>query len=181
MHFAYQYILNLVKTHGENILWILILYFFGKAILTFVIKRIIGLADDGDDTVDSRTEKRARTLGHILVNMGNVVIYAVILLLVLSLMGVDIRPILAGIGIGGLAIGFGAQSLVKDLVMGLFILIEAQYDVGDRVKIGACEGEVVRVTMRSTVLRDDEGRIYFISNGTVNNVVNLSKKMRPQE
>ena len=98
-------------------------------------------------------------------------IYVVLLLMVLSLFGVDIRPILAGAGVVGLAIGFGAQSLVKDFVSGLFILVEDQYGIGDKVKIGSNEGKVIRITMRSTVLKDDEGKNYYISNGTINNVI----------
>ncbi|MBU4031044.1 mechanosensitive ion channel family protein, partial [Patescibacteria group bacterium] len=111
----------------------------------------------------------------IIVATGNVVIYVIILLMVLSLFGLDITPILAGAGVIGLAIGFGAQSLVKDFVSGLFILIENQYDMGDRVKIGTFEGRVVKITMRSTVLRDDEGKTFYISNGLINNVINLSQ------
>jgi small conductance mechanosensitive channel len=91
------------------------------------------------------------------------------------LFGVDIRPILAGAGVIGLAIGFGAQSLVKDFVSGLFILIENQYDIGDKVKIGSSEGNVIRITMRSTVLRDEEGKTYYISNGSIKDVINMSQ------
>jgi len=94
----------------------------------------------------------------------------------LSLFGVDTTPILAGAGVIGLAIGFGAQSLVKDFVSGLFILVENQYSVGDRVKIGNFEGRVIRITMRSTVLHDDEGKTFYISNGLIKDVTNLSQQ-----
>lgn len=97
----------------------------------------------------------------------------------LNLSGVDIRPILASAGIIGLAVGFGAQSLVKDFVSGLFILIENQYGVGDRVKIGSFEGNVVKITMRSTVLMDDEKNKHYISNGLVKNVTNMSQQNDP--
>ena len=93
----------------------------------------------------------------------------------LSLSGVDIRPILAGAGIIGLAVGFGAQSLVKDFVSGLFILIENQYDVGDTVKIGTFEGEVLQISMRSTSLKDADNNVYYISNGAIKDVVNKSQ------
>jgi len=134
-------------------------------VLKLVVRRLVRIVDD----------KRAMTLGRIIVATGNVVIYVIILLMVLSLFGLDITPILAGAGVIGLAIGFGAQSLVKDFVSGLFILIENQYDMGDRVKIGTFEGRVVKITMRSTVLRDDEGKTFYISNGLINNVINLSQ------
>ena len=133
------------------------------------------MVEDEDEAHRSAMEKRAQTLGNVVVNVGNVVIIAIVLLMTLELFGVDIRPILAGIGIMGLAVGFGAQSLVKDFVSGLFVLIENQYSVGDHVKIGALEGKVRKITMRSTVLRDDEGKTFYISNGSVSNVINFSQ------
>lgn len=176
-----SFLVDFSRSYGTDILSILLLYFFGKIILAFIVKRTIKLADDGDDTNDSRAEKRAKTLGNVVMSIGNIIIYIVILLMMLSLFGVDIRPILAGVGIGGLAIGFGAQSLVKDFVTGLFILIEGQYDVGDMVKVGSFEGEVIKLTMRSTVLRDMEGKTYFISNGSVSNVINVSRHAKDNE
>jgi len=98
--------------------------------------------------------------------------------MILNLFGVDIRPILAGVGVIGLAIGFGAQSLVKDFVSGLFILVENQYRIGDKVKIGSSEGNVIRITMRSTVLKDEEGKIYYISNGSIKNVINMTQQKK---
>lgn len=136
------------------------------------------MADDGDDSHISQKEKRAKTLGLIIKSIGNVLIYSVLLFMVLSLSGVDIRPILASAGIIGLAIGFGSQSLVKDFVSGLFILIENQYGVGDRVKIGNFEGNVVKITMRSTVLMDDEKKVYYISNGLIKDVTNMSQQKK---
>ncbi len=166
-------ILNIFKTYGKDIIWIVVLFFLGRAILKNAVKHILmKLADHSEDV---KLQKRAETLGHIVITTGNVVIYIIILLMVLSLFGVDIRPILAGAGVIGLAIGFGAQSLVKDLVSGLFILVENQYGVGARVKIGGAEGKVIKITMRSTILRDDEGKTYYLQNGSINNVINLSQ------
>lgn len=173
-----ELIINFFKQHTVEIIWILILYFLGKIILNFIVKHLIKLADDGDDSHISQKEKRAKTLGLIIKSIGNVLIYSVLLFMVLSLSGVDIRPILASAGIIGLAIGFGAQSLVKDFVSGLFILIENQYEVGDRVKIGNFEGNVVKITMRSTVLMDDEKKVYYISNGLIKDVTNMSQQKK---
>ncbi len=175
-----EFILNIAKENATDITWIIILFFFGRIILKLVVKRLARIVDDGDDDRVSQKGKRAETLGQIIVATGNTVIYAVILLMVLSLFGIDIRPILAGAGVVGLAIGFGAQSLVKDFVSGLFILVENQYGIGDKVKIGNIEGRVIRITMRSTVLRDDEGSTYYISNGSVNNVINMSQQKKSQ-
>ncbi len=171
-----EFIFNIIKQNAADIVWITALFFFGRTILKLIVKRIVRIAGDGDDEHDSRGEKRAKTLGHIIVTTGNITIYLVILLMVLSLFGVDIRPILAGAGVIGLAIGFGAQSLVKDFVSGLFILVENQYGIGDRVKLGGFEGKVIRITMRSTVLKDDEGKTYHISNGSISNVINMSQQ-----
>ena len=170
-----EFIINIIKQNAANIIWIITLFFFGKLILKLIVKRLAQTVDDGDEAHISQKEKRAETLGHIIVSIGNIIIYAMILFTVLNLFSVDIRPILAGAGIIGLAIGFGAQSLVKDFVSGFFILIENQYGIGDKVKIGSSEGNVIRITMRSTVLRDEEGKIYYISNGSIKDVINMSQ------
>ncbi|NHZ86202.1 MAG: mechanosensitive ion channel [Planctomycetia bacterium] len=173
-----ELIINYFEEHAVEIIWIFILFFLGKIILRFIVKHLVKLADDGDDSHTSQKEKRANTLGQIIKSIGNVLIYSVILFMVLNLSGVDIRPILASAGIIGLAIGFGAQSLVKDFVSGLFILIENQYGVGDRVKIGSFEGNVIKITMRSTVLMDDEKKVYYISNGLIKDVINMSQQKK---
>jgi len=171
-----EIIITFLIAHGLEIIWLLVLFFWGKIILNFIIKHFIKLADDGDESFTSKKEKRAKTLGHIIRSIGNVIIYSIVLFMLLNLSGVDIRPILASAGIVGLAVGFGAQSLVKDCVSGLFILIENQYGVGDKVKIGSFEGEVIKISMRSTVLMDKERNVFYISNGLITNVINMSQK-----
>ena len=164
--------MNIIK----GVIWILVLFFGGRFVLKKIVARGIKLVKGKNQAKDSALEKRAKTLGDILLTTGNVIIYALVFLLVLKLFGVDITPILAGVGILGLAVGFGAQSIVKDFVSGLFILIENQYSVGDKVKIGSFEGRVKRITIRSTVLQDKEGKIFYISNGLIKDVVNFSQK-----
>ena len=173
-----EIIINFIKQHAVEIIWIFILFIFGKIILRIIVKHFIKLADDGDDSHTSQKEKRAKTLGNIIKSIGNIVIYSVILFMVLNLSGVDIRPVLASAGIIGLAIGFGAQSLVKDFVSGLFILIENQYGIGDKVKIGNFEGDVIKITMRSTALMDNEKKVYYISNGLIKDVINMSQQKK---
>jgi len=172
-----EYILNFLTpenliAYGKEALCILLLFIFGKLILRQIVKKLVETTEDDGTAV----HQRAETLGKVVVSIGNTVIYTVILLMILEMFGIDIRPILAGAGIIGLAVGFGAQSLVKEFVAGLFILVEGQYGVGDKVKIGSTEGEVVRVTLRSTVLKSKEGGTIYLSNGSVNNVVNYSQK-----
>jgi len=171
-----EFILNLAKQNATEIVLIIVLFFFGKIILKLIVKRFVNMVDDGDDSHISQKEKRAETLGHIIIKTGNIVLYAIILLMILGLFGIDITPILAGAGVIGLAIGFGAQSLVKDFVSGIFILVENQYGIGDKVKIGSFEGRVIRITMRSTSLRNDEGKVYHISNGLIKDVINSSQE-----
>jgi len=170
-----EYIINIVKENATDVIGILILFFLGRELLKVMVRRLARVVDDGDDTHASQKEKRAETLGHIIITTGNVIIYAIILLMILSLFGIDIRPVLAGAGVIGLAIGFGSQSLVKDFVSGLFILLENQYGIGDKVKIGSFEGQVVKITMRSTVLKNEEGKVYYISNGGIKDVINMSQ------
>ena len=176
MNAVQEFILNILKTNGSTIIWIVILFLFGKMTLKLIIKRITKLVDDGNDEHISQKEQRAATLGHVVMIIGNIVIYVVILLMILILFGVDIRPILAGAGVIGLAVGFGTQTLVKDFVSGFFILIENQYSIGNKIKIGNFEGKVVCITMRSTILKDDEGKTYYMTNGSISNVINFSQK-----
>lgn len=173
-----EFLINLAKTKGADIAWIIALFFIGRAVLKKIVYRVVKFADDGQEG-DSLLEQRAKTLGNIIITTGNVVIYVIVLLMVLKVFGMDITPILAGAGIIGLAIGFGAQTLVKDFVSGIFILIENQYGIGDKVKIAGAEGKVIRITVRSTVIRGDGGETYFLSNGfiTGKEVINYSRNL----
>ena len=106
---------------------------------------------------------------------GNMVILGVTIFMILEIIGVDIRPLLAGAGILGLAVGFGSQTLIKDLVSGVFIIMENQYSVGDEVKIGTYTGKVVRISFRSTVINDIKEGMVYVSNGSIGSVANLSQ------
>jgi len=173
-----SFVLDLIKTHGADVIWIVTLFFLGRIILRKIVKRAIKISLGENKESQAQLKKRAKTLGSILIATGNVIIYIIILLMTLNLFGINIAPILAGAGIIGLAVGFGAQSLVKDFVSGLFILLENQYSVGDKIKIGSFEGEVLKITMRSTILRDEEGKTFYISNGLIKDVTNFSQSSR---
>jgi small conductance mechanosensitive channel len=176
-----SFVFNLIKTYGADIVWIFVLFFLGRIILKKIVKRAIKITAEKDEEGQIKLEKRTKTLGSVLITTGNIIIYIIILLMTLNLFGINIGPILAGAGIVGLAVGFGAQSLVKDFVSGLFILIENQYSVGDEVKIGSFEGKVLKITMRSTILRDDEGKTFYISNGLIKDITNFSQSHRLKE
>jgi moderate conductance mechanosensitive channel len=125
-------------------------------------------------TRDARTEQRARTVADAIASLWKVIIWIVCALTVLGLLGVQLGPLVAGAGIAGIALAFGAQSLVKDYLSGLFILLEDQYSVGDVVTIGTASGTVEDVNLRVTRLRSVDGTVWFIPNGEIRNVGNQS-------
>lgn len=119
--------------------------------------------------------KRADTLTQVIRDLARVVILGVGGMMVLSEVGVDLKPLLAAAGLGGLAIGFGAQSLVKDVISGFFILLEDSVRVGDVVEIAGVSGLVEEVKLRTIVLRDESGSIHVIPNGSINTVKNMTQ------
>ena len=122
-----------------------------------------------------RVEQRTETLRHIIRSVGKGILILVIALTVSSELGFSIAPVLASAGIVGLAVGFGAQSLVKDFISGFFILFEDQFGIGDAVKIGDFSGVVERMTLRATVLRNLEGQVYIVPNGNIHTVTVMTK------
>ncbi|MBI2641292.1 mechanosensitive ion channel [Candidatus Roizmanbacteria bacterium] len=123
---------------------------------------------------------KTRTIRSLLKNIADIVLYLLAILMILSNWGVNITPILTGAGIIGLAVSFGSQTLIKDLIGGFFIIFEDQFNVGDKVRINNVEGEVERVTMRLTVLRDKDGNNIYIPNSQVNVVTRYRKVTAPK-
>ncbi len=109
----------------------------------------------------------------ILKGIIDIVFFLIAVLIVLSYWGVNIIPILTGASILGLAISFGSQTLIKDFISGFFILLEDQYSIGDKVKIGNFEGEVQEITLRLTILKDSKGNQIFIPNSQVTTVIKM--------
>ncbi|MFV0457779.1 MAG: mechanosensitive ion channel family protein [Actinomycetales bacterium] len=122
-----------------------------------------------------RRAQRARTLGTVLRSTATGVIGAVAILMVLSELGLNIAPLLASAGIVGVAIGFGAQSLVKDFLSGMIMIVEDQYGVGDLVNLGDAVGTVESVGLRVTQVRDVNGTLWYVPNGQITRVGNLSQ------
>lgn len=123
----------------------------------------------------SRTEARAETLGHVLRSVAIAVVWGFAGLLILSEVGVNLGPLIAGAGIGGIALGFGSQSIVKDFLSGLFMLVEDHYGVGDVVDLNFATGTVEEVSLRSTTIRDLKGTVWHVPNGQINRVGNFSQ------
>lgn len=124
---------------------------------------------------DRESIKRAETLGRVMRYIATVVITLIATMLVLAQLGVSVAPILGAAGVVGLAVGFGAQSLVKDYFTGFFLLLENQIRQGDVVKLGDHAGLVEDVTLRYVQLRDYDGNVHFVPNGTISTVVNMSR------
>jgi small-conductance mechanosensitive channel len=122
----------------------------------------------------ARADQRARTVGDALAGLLRAVLWAVGALLVLDQLGVSLAPLLAGAGIAGVAVGFGAQALVRDFLSGLFVLIEDQYGVGDVVELGSHTGTVEDVNLRVTRIRAVDGTVWFVPNGELRVVGNTS-------
>ena len=120
-------------------------------------------------------QQRARTLGQILRHLCTVVVLGAVAIRSLAVLGLDVRPLLAGAGILGVALGFGAQSLVRDVIAGLFILAEDQFSVGDLIEVNGRPATVEALTVRSTTLRDFNGHLHFVPNGEMKIVVNRSR------
>ncbi len=122
-----------------------------------------------------RASARAETIGLVLRSIGVAVIWILALFMMLGQLDIDLAPLIAGAGIGGLALGFGAQSIVKDFLSGLFMLIEDQYGVGDIVDVGSASGTVEKVSLRSTTIRDVKGTVWHVPNGVISRVGNSSQ------
>ncbi|HET7234546.1 MAG TPA: mechanosensitive ion channel domain-containing protein [Longimicrobium sp.] len=144
-------------------------------ILRLIIRRIERSLGEPQPGALTAQEQRTRTLIGLLRSVGRVIIFVIFLFMLLSAIGLDLGPLLAGAGVVGLAISFGAQSLVKDVISGLFILIENQFGVGDVIRIGSVSGAVERMTLRVVVLRDVHGVVHIVPNGEIKLVSNLTR------
>lgn len=161
---------------GLRIVAALLVGWVAYRVLRLVLRRIERSVADDDPGVVSVREQRAMTLIGLVRNMGLVVISVLVMFMVLGALGIDLGPLLAGAGVIGLAISFGAQSLVKDIISGLFILFENQFGVGDVIRIEPSIGGVVeRMTLRVVVLRDVQGVVHVIPNGEIKRVSNLTR------
>jgi moderate conductance mechanosensitive channel len=119
--------------------------------------------------------QQIQTLASVINSIASFVVWFVVLLTVLDRVGINLGPLLASAGIAGLAIGFGAQTLVKDFINGFFVLLEDQYNIGDAVRMAGVKGTVEDMTLRRTVLRDDDGTLHTIPNSQVQIVSNMTR------
>ena len=162
----------LAKTLAVAVIWVLA--WLGYQLVKRIALRIVAAVDDGDDTTMTASEKRGHTVAQLVRSVGRVVILAVALLATVGQF-LPMGPVLAAGGILGLAVSFGAQSLVKDIIAGFFILAENQFAVGDVIEAAGKSGTVERMTLRVAVLRDLRGILHVIPNGQITTVSNLTR------
>lgn len=160
---------------GLRVLLIAALAYALVRAVTLVVQRFEHEVNRGTGLDALERAKRARTLGSLVRNVGSALIVGVAALMVLRELGIDIAPILAGAGVAGLAIGFGAQTLVRDIISGFFLILEDQVRVGDVAAINGQGGLVEAINLRTIVLRDGEGTVHVFPNGAINTLANRSK------
>ena len=175
MNIDIDVVMNWLITNGSRILVIII----GSLLTIWIIRVIINRSRRKlvlPDKYGVERAKRTETLARIVEATLRVVILTGAFLMVLKQVGIEIAPLLAGAGVVGLAVGFGAQNLVKDVIGGFFILFENHMNVGDVVEIAGARGLVESINLRVTVLRDLEGKVHIVPNGEIGVVINMTRE-----
>jgi len=141
-----------------------------RALTTLLVKTA-----SSQNRVAQIREQQTRTLAGVLYSAGSKIVWAIALLTALPVFGINVTPLAALVGLGSLAVGFGAQNLVRDVITGFYIVLEDQYIVGDTIQMGDVAGRVEHLTLRRTVVRDARGALVTIANGDIRIVSNLSR------
>lgn len=144
-------------------------------LMRLIIRRFLRRITSEHAKGGEEDKERRQTIGMVLRTVSSLLIWTIAFLLALSYGGVNLGPFIAAAGIGGVAIGFGAQNLVRDFLAGFFIILEDQYHVGDIIRIANVSGEVEKVTLRATVLRDLDGQVHNVPNGEITVSSNFTK------
>jgi len=165
---------NWLVTHGPDILIILVLMYVGIRLSKVASSRMFAFLGRRK-TMDEEYRKRADTLSAVISYLISATIITVAALMILSELDIEIGPVLAAAGVVGVAVGFGAQHLVQDVISGFFILLDDQIRVGDVVQIADKGGLVERLNLRMVVLRDLAGNVHYVRNGKIDVVTNMTK------
>jgi small-conductance mechanosensitive channel len=166
--------LNFLRVDAPKLLVIVVVTFVLIRLLKALTRRLRSLGEIKGLPTGLRAQQ-LRTLSGVVYSAGVFVLLFLALLQILPVLGINMGPLLASAGIAGLAIGFGAQALVHDVINGFFILMENQYEVGDTVRVAGITGTVERMTLRATLLRDDQGALSTVPNGKIDVVSNLTR------
>ena len=161
-------------TSGLHILVVSVLALLALRVARVVSSRFIGILSRQKE--DPEFQKRTQTLGSIVRYVLIIAVLVVAAMMILKEFGVEIGPLLAAVGIVGLAVGFGAQSLVKDVISGFFILLEDQIRVGDVVQVSGKGGLVEKISLKTVMLRDLAGNVHYVPNGQIDVVTNMTKE-----
>jgi small-conductance mechanosensitive channel len=160
---------------GLRVLLIVLLAYWATRVTAMFVERLEAELSTGEGPAALERAKRARTVGALLRKAVNTTVVAVAILMALQELDVNILPVLTGAGIAGLAIGFGAQTLVRDVIAGFFLILEDQVRVGDVVSVDGTSGLVEAINLRTIVLRDVAGTVHVIPNGSITRLSNLTK------
>lgn len=152
----------------------IVLFIICRMVIPSIMKRTVAHRMVGES--EDEIKKRADTLSSILVRIAGIIIAVIAVITILPEFGVNIATLIAGIGVGGLAIAFAAQNLVRDYISGFFVILEDQYRVGDVVSVAGAAGAVEEIALRRTVLRDVDGNVHSIPNGKIDVSTNMTKK-----
>lgn len=173
IHAYLKDVVTWLLSRGLRILLIFLLALIALKAAKILSNRFSSLVQKRKD--DTEFQKRTETLGAVIRYLLDIVIIIVAAIMIMGELGIEIGPVLTAAGVVGLAVGIGAQSLVKDIISGFFILLEDQIRVGDVVEIADKDGLVEKINLRMTVLRDFAGNVHYISNGHINVVTNKTK------
>jgi small conductance mechanosensitive channel len=169
-------LLHWAMTHGVNVLIIVVGAYVVIRMANVAIDELQFRISRGHAATDLEWERRARTLSGILTSLVTATVGFIAILMLLRELTIDVLPILTGAGIAGLAVGFGAQNLVRDIISGFFLILEDQVRVGDVARINGVGGMIEQINLRTIVLRDGEGAVQVFPNGTITSLANLSKQ-----
>ncbi|MBA5871638.1 MAG: mechanosensitive ion channel [Nitrospira sp. CR2.1] len=181
METAWPWLISMATTVGLALLRVGVVFVVGYLALRFSrlgllqLERVMVAASDAADQQAGTAQKRAATLTGILRTIALTAIWAIVIIEALQVVGLDVAPILAGAGIIGLAVGFGAQNLVRDLISGFFIILEDHIRLGDVAVINGTGGLVETITFRTIALRDFSGVVHVFPNGGINTLSNMTK------
>jgi moderate conductance mechanosensitive channel len=174
-HYWHNYLVTWTRDRAPKLLLILILAFVFVRLLGLITRKLVALSEKGQARGAMRTQQ-VRTITGVIRSVG---VFLIVFFAGMSVLNdafsINIAPLLASAGIAGLAIGFGAQTLVKDVINGFFILVENQFEVGDTIRAAGVSGVVEEITMRRTTLRDGDGTLHIVPNGAIQIVSNMTR------
>src|ERR1700704_234835 len=174
-HYWHNYLVAWTRDRAPKLLVILVMAFIFVRLLGLITRKLVALSERGPTHGPVRAQQ-VRTITGVIRSVGVfLIVFFTGMTLLKDVFLINIEPLLASAGIAGLAIGFGAQTLVKDVINGFFILVEDQFEVGDTIRAAGVTGAVEEITMRRTILRDSDGTLHIVPNGSIQIVSNTTR------